>query len=92
VPRRPPKPSAEDLSRPVRKPGQRCRCCADPHIAGGILGWAETRAAAPESTIALNAFYERWVVLNPTPPSFSSVRGHVIRCLGRNPVTAKPLS
>ena len=78
------------LTDPPRRPGQRCRCCALPMVARDLTEWAASRRDG--GTTTLSAFWERYlVVFYVATPSFGSVRGHVLRCLRLDPVTALPL-
>lgn len=72
------------------RPGQKCRCCASPDIVRDLREWAAARTL-PSPGPTLHGFWSSWILVNyPVPPSFTSVRGHVLRCMGLNPVTARP--
>jgi hypothetical protein len=78
------------LTDPPRRPGQRCRVCSDPEVAEAVASWASARAAGGATT--LSGFHARYLhVVYQEAPCFSSVRGHVLRCLRLDPVTARPI-
>ena len=78
------------LTDPPRKPGQRCRVCGCPAIQRDLAEWAASRRGG--GSVTLQGFWERYLVVSyQSPPSFGSLRGHMIRCLHLDPVTAKPL-
>jgi hypothetical protein len=76
------------LTDPPRRPGQRCRVCSAPAIQSVLAEWVASRTAGGRTS--LMAFHERYLRAEfEECPSFGSVRGHVIRCLRLDPVTAR---
>jgi hypothetical protein len=86
VPRKP----LKILSLPAPKPGQRCRVCGSPEIQRDLAEWITARRAGGK--ITFGCFYQgHLAVCYESAPSLGSVRGHLLRCLRLDPVTAKPL-
>lgn len=53
-----------------------------------VRGWADHRQAGGRTT--LWRYHERYMqVIYSDCPSFTSVRGHILRCMGRDPVTGE---
>ena len=73
----------------ARKPGQRYRCCASGRrISSEIVDWSKARRQYGHLAISLHGLWEntlgpKWLV------SFTSVRGHTLRCLRLDPVTGE---
>lgn len=89
-PRRAPAKRLERLLTDPPKPGQRCRTCAHEGIKADLTRWQAHRAAG--GRVTLNALWHRHLVVQYDDcPSFTSVRGHLLRCEKIDPVTARPV-
>jgi len=65
------------------KPGQRCRCCANPEVAEILAEYAQ-RKAAGDHLPAL--YYLHRELIHPQHGiSYTSVRNHSTYCLGMKP-------